>query len=106
MEIMKIIMQFFKLLVKNKMSVGVGGGQVSRVDAVDIAIKKSGEKTSGSILCSDAFFPFRDSIDKIADSGIKAIVQPGGSIRDEEIISACNEHGLAMVFTGKRCFKH
>ena len=105
-KVLKHIKSNAILLVKNNMSVGVGGGQVSRVDAVDIAIKKSGDKTSGSILCSDAFFPFRDSIDKIADSGIKAIVQPGGSIRDEEIISACNEHGVAMVFTGKRCFKH
>ncbi len=53
-----------------------------------------------------AFFPFRDSIDRIADAGVKAVVQPGGSIRDDEVISACNEHGIAMVFTGKRCFKH
>ena len=94
------------LLVKNKTSVGIGGGQVSRVDAVDIAIKKSGERISQSILCSDAFFPFRDSIDKIANTGIKAIIQPGGSIRDNEVVSACNEHRIAMVFTGKRCFKH
>jgi len=59
-----------------------------------------------NILCSDAFFPFRDSIDKIANTGIKAVIQPGGSMRDNEVISACNEHQIAMVFTGKRCFKH
>ena len=94
------------LIVKDNTTVGVGAGQVSRVDSVDIAMKKSGESIKDSILCSDAFFPFRDSIDKIAGSGIKAVLQPGGSVRDEEVISACNEHGIAMVFTGQRCFKH
>lgn len=94
------------LIVKDNTTVGVGAGQVSRVDSVDIAIKKSGTEIKDSFLCSDAFFPFRDSIDKIAGSGIKAVLQPGGSIRDNEVISACNEHGIAMVFTGQRCFKH
>ena len=94
------------LIVKDNTTVGVGAGQVSRVDSVDIAMKKSGENIQGSILCSDAFFPFRDSIDKISNSGIKAVLQPGGSVRDDEVIEACNEHGIAMVFTGQRCFKH
>jgi phosphoribosylaminoimidazolecarboxamide formyltransferase/IMP cyclohydrolase len=94
------------LIVKDNTTVGVGAGQVSRVDSVDIAIKKSGTEIKDSFLCSDAFFPFRDSIDKIAGSGIKAVLQPGGSIRDNEVISACNEHDIAMVFTGQRCFKH
>ena len=94
------------LIVKENTTVGVGAGQVSRVDSVDIAMKKSGKEIKNSILCSDAFFPFRDSIDKIAGSGIKAVLQPGGSVRDDEVISACNEHGIAMVFTGQRCFKH
>ena len=94
------------LIVKDNTTVGVGAGQVSRVDSVDIAMKKSGKSIKDSILCSDAFFPFRDSIDKIAGSGIKAILQPGGSVRDDEVISACNEHRIAMVFTGQRCFKH
>ena len=94
------------LIVKNNTTVGVGAGQVSRVDSVDIAMKKSGKNIQGSILCSDAFFPFRDSIDKISNSGIKAVLQPGGSVRDDEVIEACNEHGIAMVFTGQRCFKH
>ena len=94
------------LIVKENTTVGVGAGQVSRVDSVDIAIKKSGTEIKDSFLCSDAFFPFRDSIDKIAGSGIKAVLQPGGSIRDNEVISACNEYGIAMVFTGQRCFKH
>ena len=94
------------LIVKDNTTVGVGAGQVSRVDSVDIAMEKSCESIKDSILCSDAFFPFRDSIDKIAGSGIKAVLQPGGSVRDDEVISACNEHGIAMVFTGQRCFKH
>ena len=94
------------LIVKDNTTVGVGAGQVSRVDSVDIAMKKSGENIQGSILCSDAFFPFRDSIDKISNSGIKAVLQPGGSVRDDEVIEACNEHGIAMVFSGQRCFKH
>ena len=94
------------LIVKDNTTVGVGAGQVSRVDSVDIAMKKSGGNIRGSILCSDAFFPFRDSIDKISNSGIKAVLQPGGSVRDDEVIEACNEHGIAMVFTGQRCFKH
>jgi len=94
------------LLVKNNETVGIGAGQVSRVDAVNIALKKSGERLDNSILCSDAFFPFRDSIDKIANTGIVAVIQPGGSVRDQEVIAACNDHGIAMVFTGRRCFKH
>ncbi len=94
------------LIAKDNATVGVGAGQVSRVDAVDIAIKKAGTNIAGAVLASDAFFPFRDSIDKIAAAGIKAIVQPGGSIKDNEVITACDEHDIAMVFTGTRCFKH
>lgn len=94
------------LIAKNNTTIGIGPGQVSRVDAVKIAIRKSEGKISGSVLCSDAFFPFRDSIDTIATTGIKAIIQPGGSIKDKEVIDACNEHKIAMVFTGVRCFKH
>ena len=105
-KVLKHIKSNAILLVKDGVTVGVGGGQVSRVDAVDVAINKSGDNISESILCSDAFFPFRDSIDKISKTGIKAIIQPGGSIKDGEVISACNEYGIAMVFTKKRCFKH
>ena len=94
------------LLVKDNKTIGIGAGQVSRVDAVNIALKKAGERLDNSILCSDAFFPFRDSIDKIANTGIRAVIQPGGSIRDQEVIAACDDHGIAMVFTGRRCFKH
>ena len=94
------------LLVKDNETIGIGAGQVSRVDAVNIALKKAGKRLDNSILCSDAFFPFRDSIDKIANMGIRAVIQPGGSIRDQEVIAACDDHGIAMAFTGRRCFKH
>lgn len=94
------------LIAKDKATIGIGAGQVSRVDSVAIALRKAGEKIKDTILASDAFFPFRDSIDHIAASGIRAIIQPGGSVRDDEVIQACNEHGIAMVFTGKRCFRH
>lgn len=94
------------ITVKNNTTLGIGTGQVSRIDSVEIAIRKSGTEIKRSILASDAFFPFRDSIDLIADTGIKAIIQPGGSIRDQEVIEACDEHNIAMVFTGQRCFKH
>jgi phosphoribosylaminoimidazolecarboxamide formyltransferase/IMP cyclohydrolase len=95
------------LIAKDEVSLGVGAGQVSRVDAVKLAIQKTqGQSLQGAVLASDAFFPFRDAIDMIAASGIKAIVQPGGSVKDAEVIQACDEHGIAMVFTGQRCFNH
>ena len=92
--------------VKNERTVGIGLGQTSRVDCVWIAGKKSGKKLNGSVMASDAFFPFRDSIDVAVKYGVKAIIQPGGSIRDKEVIDACNEHNIAMVFTGVRVFRH
>jgi phosphoribosylaminoimidazolecarboxamide formyltransferase/IMP cyclohydrolase len=94
------------LLAKTNATVGVGAGQVSRVDAVELALKKAGDQVQDCVLASDAFFPFRDSIDKLAGKGIRAIIQPGGSMRDAEVIAACNEYGIAMVFTGQRCFRH
>lgn len=94
------------LISKQSRTVGIGAGQVSRIDAVDIAVRKAGAHSDGAVLASDAFFPFRDGIDRLAGTGIRAIIQPGGSVRDEEVIAACNEHGIAMVFTGKRCFRH
>jgi len=87
-------------------TVGIGAGQMSRVDSVKIATIKAELPTEGATLASDAFFPFRDGIDEAAKAGITAIVQPGGSIRDQDIIDACDEHGIAMVFTGFRHFKH
>jgi phosphoribosylaminoimidazolecarboxamide formyltransferase/IMP cyclohydrolase len=86
--------------------VGVGAGQMSRVDSCRIAIQKAQSSLEGSVAASDAFFPFRDGVDVLADAGIGAIVQPGGSVRDDEVIQACNERGLAMVFTGRRHFRH
>jgi len=94
------------VLTKDKQTVGIGAGQMSRVDAVIIAIRKSEGRSKGSHLASDAFFPFRDGIDEAAKVGVTAIIQPGGSKRDEEVIEAANEHNLVMVFTGVRCFKH
>jgi len=94
------------ILTKDKQVVGVGAGQMSRVDSVKIAIMKSRERSHGSYLASDAFFPFRDGVDEAAKAGVTAIIQPGGSKRDKEAINAANEHNLAMVFTGTRCFKH
>jgi len=94
------------LIAKDNTTVGLGAGQVSRVDAVHMALRKGRENVKGAVLASDAFFPFRDSIDAIKDTGITMVIQPGGSIRDQEVIDACNEYSIAMVFTGTRCFKH
>jgi phosphoribosylaminoimidazolecarboxamide formyltransferase/IMP cyclohydrolase len=94
------------VLAKDTSLVGCGAGQMSRVDSVDIAIQKAGPRAKGSILASDAFFPFPDSIHKAAAAGIAAIIQPGGSVKDEEVIAAANEHGIPMIFTGRRHFKH
>lgn len=94
------------LLTKNKATVGVGAGQMSRIDSLEIAIKKSQQPTAGCVMASDAFFPFRDCVDRAAEAGIAAIIQPGGSVRDQESIDACNEHGIPMIFTGIRSFKH
>lgn len=87
-------------------TVGVGAGQMSRVDSVKIGAMRANLPLKGSVLASDAFFPFRDGLDEAAKHGITAVIQPGGSVRDEEVISAANEHGLAMVFTGIRHFRH
>jgi phosphoribosylaminoimidazolecarboxamide formyltransferase / IMP cyclohydrolase len=94
------------VLVKDLMVVGVGAGQMSRVDSVEIAIKKAGDRSRGSVLASDAFFPFADSIHRAAEAGITAVIEPGGSRRDDEVIAACNQHGIAMIFTGHRHFRH
>jgi phosphoribosylaminoimidazolecarboxamide formyltransferase/IMP cyclohydrolase len=87
-------------------TVGVGAGQMSRVDSVKIGAMRAQLPVAGTVLASDAFFPFRDGLDEAARHGIKAVIQPGGSVRDDEVIAAANEHGLAMVFTGVRHFKH
>ena len=94
---------------KNRATIGVGAGQMSRVNSARIAAIKAehaGLEVSGSVMASDAFFPFRDAIDTAAAAGVTAVIEPGGSMRDDEVISACNEHGIAMVFTGMRHFRH
>jgi phosphoribosylaminoimidazolecarboxamide formyltransferase/IMP cyclohydrolase len=90
-------------------TLGVGAGQMSRVDSARIASIKAqnaGLSLAGSVVASDAFFPFRDGLDVVVQAGAKAVVQPGGSVRDEEVIAAANEHGVAMVLTGVRHFRH
>jgi phosphoribosylaminoimidazolecarboxamide formyltransferase/IMP cyclohydrolase len=94
------------LLAQGEQTVGIGAGQMSRVDASMIAARKAGDAAKGSVLASDAFFPFRDGVDAAAKFGVSAIIQPGGSVRDEEVIAAANEHGMSMVFSGIRLFKH
>ena len=96
------------VLARDEALLGVGAGQMSRVDSCRIAIEKAraGGAISGAVAASDAFFPFRDGIDVLAEAGVEAIIQPGGSVRDEEVIAACNERGLAMVVTGRRHFRH
>jgi phosphoribosylaminoimidazolecarboxamide formyltransferase/IMP cyclohydrolase len=94
---------------KDHMTIGVGAGQMSRVYSAKVAALKAadeGLEVSGSVMASDAFFPFRDGIDQAAEAGIAAVIQPGGSMRDDEVIAAANEHNIAMVFTGMRHFRH
>ncbi len=94
------------VLAREEAVVGVGAGQMSRVDSCRIAVEKAGGAVERAVAASDAFFPFRDGIDVLAEAGVEAIVQPGGSVRDEEVIAACNERDVAMVFTGRRHFRH
>ena len=109
LKVVKHVKSNAVVIAKDKRTVGIGVGQTSRVDSLETAIKKAKEfnlPLEGSVLASEAFFPFRDSIDTAAKEGIKAVIQPGGSIRDQEVIDACNEHGIAMIFTNMRHFKH
>ncbi|MEQ8848280.1 bifunctional phosphoribosylaminoimidazolecarboxamide formyltransferase/IMP cyclohydrolase [Botrimarina sp.] len=94
------------VLARGGMLVGVGAGQMSRVDSTEIAIRKAGDRVAGSVLASDAFFPFDDSVLSAHEAGVAAIVQPGGSKRDAEVIDACNRCGMPMLFTGRRHFRH
>jgi phosphoribosylaminoimidazolecarboxamide formyltransferase / IMP cyclohydrolase len=94
------------VLARDGATVGIGGGQTSRVDASELAVRKAGERTRGAVAASDAFFPFADGVEALAEAGITAVIQPGGSKRDEEVIEAANERGVAMVFTGRRHFLH
>ena len=97
------------LLARGEQAIGIGAGQMSRVDSVFLAIHKArqaGHDPAGSVLASDAFFPFADGVEQAAAAGITAIIQPGGSVRDAEVIAAANRHGMAMVMTGTRMFRH
>jgi phosphoribosylaminoimidazolecarboxamide formyltransferase/IMP cyclohydrolase len=94
------------VLASGRATVGVGAGQMSRVDSVDIACRKAGDRARGSVMASDAFFPFRDGVDRAAESGVRAVIQPGGSVRDDEVVAAADEHGMAMILTGRRHFRH
>ena len=94
------------VMVQGTATVGIGPGQTSRVEAVRIAARRAGKKAEGCVLASDAFFPFKDGLEQAAESGASAIVQPGGSIRDQEVIDAADEKGISMLFTGHRLFRH
>jgi phosphoribosylaminoimidazolecarboxamide formyltransferase/IMP cyclohydrolase len=97
------------LLAKGERAIGIGAGQMSRVDAVFVALYKTrqqGHDPGGAVLASDAFFPFADGVDQAGAAGVTAIIQPGGSVRDAEVVAAADQHGIAMVFTGKRQFRH
>jgi phosphoribosylaminoimidazolecarboxamide formyltransferase/IMP cyclohydrolase len=105
-EIVRHVKSNAIVVCKDRMLLGAGAGQMSRVDSTEIAVKKAGDRVPGSVLGSDAFFPFPDSIEAAAAAGVTALIQPGGSKGDEAVIAACNKHGLAMIFTGRRHFKH
>ena len=94
------------VLAKRLSLVGVGAGQMSRVNAVDLACRMAEDRARGSVLASDAYFPFPDGVERAAEAGVTAIIQPGGSIRDREVIEAADRGGVAMIFTGLRHFKH
>jgi len=94
------------VLVKDRQAVGIGSGQQSRVDAAGIAARKAAGRAVGGVAASDAFFPFRDGIDAVAEAGVRAVVAPSGSVRDDEVVAAADEHGIALVFTSERHFRH
>ena len=94
------------VLTNKNQAVGIGAGQQSRVHAAQIAAQKAEGRAKGGACASDAFFPFRDGIDTATQTGVTVVIQPGGSMRDEEVINAANEHGIAMIFTGTRHFRH
>ncbi|RMF28500.1 MAG: bifunctional phosphoribosylaminoimidazolecarboxamide formyltransferase/inosine monophosphate cyclohydrolase, partial [Chloroflexi bacterium] len=94
------------VLARGRATVGIGGGLPSRVDAVRLAAAKAGDRAQGAVMASDAFFPFPDGVEVAAEAGVTAVIQPGGSVRDEAVIAAADRLGLAMVFTGVRHFRH
>ena len=105
-KIVKHVVSNSVVIAKDMTAVGIGAGQMSRVDSVFIAGKKAGERAKGAVLSSDAYFPFPDGLEQAVEVGVEAIIQPGGSIRDDEVIAKADERGIAMVFSGRRYFKH
>ena len=108
-QVAKFIKSNAIIYARDQMTIGVGAGQMSRINSARIAAIKAEHadlQVAGSVMASDAFFPFRDGIDAANEVGIRAVIQPGGSMRDDEVIAAANEHGMAMVFTGMRHFRH
>jgi phosphoribosylaminoimidazolecarboxamide formyltransferase/IMP cyclohydrolase len=108
-QVAKFVKSNAIIYARDNMTIGVGAGQMSRINSARIAAIKAahaGFEVAGSVMASDAFFPFRDGIDAASEVGIRAVIQPGGSMRDDEVIAAANEHGMAMVFTGMRHFRH
>jgi phosphoribosylaminoimidazolecarboxamide formyltransferase/IMP cyclohydrolase len=108
-QVAKFVKSNAIIYARDNMTIGVGAGQMSRINSARIAAIKAahaGFEVAGSVMASDAFFPFRDGIDAANEVGIRAVIQPGGSMRDEDVIAAANEHGMAMVFTGMRHFRH
>ena len=116
LEELKFAWQVVKMLksnaicfTKNKQTIGIGIGQTSRIDSLNIAIERAGRmklSLQASVCASDGFFPFRDSIDRMAEFGVRCVIQPGGSKGDTEVIEACNQHKIAMIFTNRRHFRH
>jgi phosphoribosylaminoimidazolecarboxamide formyltransferase/IMP cyclohydrolase len=94
------------VLAADGAAVGVGAGQMSRVESTELAARRAGERAVGTVCASDAFFPFRDGLDAAVAAGARAVIQPGGSVRDDEVIAAADEHGIPMLFTGRRHFRH
>jgi phosphoribosylaminoimidazolecarboxamide formyltransferase/IMP cyclohydrolase len=94
------------VLAKDEVAVGVGAGQMNRRESTELAARRAGARAMGTACASDAFFPFRDGLDAAVEAGAVAVIQPGGSVRDDEVIAAADEHGIPMVFTGRRHFRH
>jgi phosphoribosylaminoimidazolecarboxamide formyltransferase/IMP cyclohydrolase len=94
------------VVVRDRAAVGVGAGDQSRVGAAERALARAGDRAQGAVAASDAFFPFRDGLDALAAAGVTAVVEPGGSRNDDELIEAANEHGIALLFSGRRHFRH
>jgi phosphoribosylaminoimidazolecarboxamide formyltransferase/IMP cyclohydrolase len=94
------------VFARERQALGIGAGQQNRVDSARIAAERAGDRVDGGVAASDAFFPFRDGLDVVASAGVRAVIQPGGSVRDSEVIAAADQHRIAMVFTGERHFRH